>query len=144
MTYRHASVFDIKLLARLNSQLIEDQNHRGRLSLQDLEKLWRGWLAKDYKAVLFEQNSHVVAYALYRPGESHEPSEANIYLRQFFVSREHRRQGVGCEAMKLLVEKIWPRGARVTVEVLAANDRAQGFFRSIGFSDYAITMEYSG
>ena len=106
-------------------------------------KLWHGWLTTGYKAVLFEEESKVVAYALYRRDESHEPSECNTYLRQFFVRREHRRAGVGRKAMKLLVGKIWPRGARITVEVLADNDRGLGFFRSIGFRDYSVKLEYS-
>ena len=66
-----------------------------------------GWLSGgEYRAVLFERDSQPVAYALYRAD-----ADASIYLRQFFVAREHRRQGIGVAAIELLVGEICLRAA---------------------------------
>jgi hypothetical protein len=37
--------------------------------------------------------------------------------------------------------QIWPSGCRVTVEVLAQNERAHAFWRAVGFVDDAVTLE---
>lgn len=136
MQYRYAKGADIKLLAELNSQLVQDEGHPSAFTLEQLEDLWRGWLREDYQAVLFEREDSVVAYALFRP------DECGIYLRQFFVRRERRRQGVGRQAMQLLLETVWPTDARVTADVLLHNDPARKFWKSLGFEDYAISLAY--
>ena len=95
----------------------------------------RNWIETDYTAILFQEDSKPIAYALFRE----QPQE--IYLRQFFVVRNRRRQGIGRMAMQILLSKIWPKGKRLTVEVLAANTAAVAFWRAIGYSDYALTLE---
>ena len=135
MDYRSATLDDAPLLAHLNKQLIEDEGHSNPMTLPELEARMRGWLAGEYRAVLFAQDGAVVAYALYRPeGES-------IYLRHLFVARERRRMGIGRQAMELLLTRIWPPGTRVTVEALVHNASALAFYRALGFADYAITLE---
>ena len=141
MEYRLAKASDIELLAVLNEQLIQDTGHRSRLSAKELEPLIRRWFEEGYRAVLFEINSEVVAYAMYRPDETYRSHQEGIYLRQFLVRRESRGRGVGREAYRLLEEQIWPPGCRITAEVLCANRSAYGFWKAVGFRDYAITLE---
>jgi ribosomal protein S18 acetylase RimI-like enzyme len=43
--------------------------------------------------------------------------------------------------VELLQQEVWPRGKRLTVEVLVANDGAVRFWRAAGFKDYALTLE---
>ncbi len=76
MTFWFATADDCPLLAELNHQLIQDEGHRNRMRVAELERRMRDWLAGDYRAVLFEERSEVVAYALFRE----LPDE--IYLRQ--------------------------------------------------------------
>lgn len=134
MDYRPATLDDTPLLAQLNKQLIEDEGHSNPMTVPELEVRMRGWLAGEYQAILFAEGGVVVAYALYRP------EGAGFYLRHLFVVRERRRQGIGRRAMELLLTRIWPPGARITVEALAHNQRALGFYRALGFGDYAITL----
>jgi predicted acetyltransferase len=68
-----------------------------------------------------------------------QPDE--IYLRQFFVVRNRRREGIGRRAMEILRSQIWPKTKRLTVEVLVANKSAVAFWRAIGYMDYALTFE---
>ncbi len=135
LTYRVATPADSDLLGKLNHQLIRDEGHRNPLSPPELAARMRDWLAGEYVAVLFERKQRVVAYALFtvRPEE--------IYLRQMFVDRDHRRAGVGRDAIALLRREVWPRHKRVVVEVLSHNHAATAFSRTVGFCDYALTLE---
>jgi predicted acetyltransferase len=105
------------------------------MTVPELEQRIKGWLAAEYAAMLFENESEVVAYALYR-----EQSE-EIYLRQLFVARNRRRQGIGRQAMEILRSKIWPKNKRLTVEVLLQNKAAVAFWRAAGYKDYCLTLE---
>jgi GNAT superfamily N-acetyltransferase len=135
LTWRHASQTDIRLLAALNRQLIEDEGHRNAMSIAELGDRMRAFLAGEYRAVLFERDGRLVAYALWaQRGDG-------LYLRQFFVVREARRDGIGRAAMAILRKDVWPQDMRLYLEVLTANQRGLAFWRSLGFADYAVTLE---
>ena len=135
MDHRIATARDLDLLAEWNHQLIRDEGHRNPMTVPELRKRMKGWLQGEYQAVLFEEGGEPVAYALFRelPGE--------IHLRQFFVARERRKQGVGRQAMAVLFDRIWPKHKRLWLEVLCRNEAAVGFWRAMGYSDYALTLE---
>jgi predicted acetyltransferase len=135
MTHRLATANDCPLLGELNHQLIQDEGHKNPMTIPELEQRMRDWLTGEYASVLFEKGGEVVAYALYRE----EPDE--IYLRQLFVVRHHRREGLGKQAMSLLRSEIWPKTKRLTVEVLIANTAAVAFWRSVGYRDYSLKLE---
>jgi GNAT superfamily N-acetyltransferase len=135
MTFRPATQADCPLLAALNHQLIQDEGHHNQMTIPELEQRMRGWLAGDYRAVIFEDAGEVVAYGLYRE----QPD--SIYLRQFFVIRPCRRQGLGRRAVDMLRSQVWPKNSRFTVDVLIANQSAVAFWRSVGYTDYALSLE---
>ena len=135
MNFRRATLNDCALLAELNHQLIRDEGHRNRMTVPELEQRMKGWLASEYAAMLFENDGKVVAYVLYRE----QPEE--IYLRQLFVVRNRRRKGLGKEAVKILLSKIWPKNKRLTVEALLQNEAAVAFWRAVGYKDYCLTLE---
>ena len=135
MKFRAASLNDCPRLAELNHQLIRDEGHRNQMTVSKLEQRMRGWLSGGYRAVIYEDGGEVVAYALYR-----EEAE-EIYLRQLFVVRHRRSQGIGRRAVEILRSQIWPKTKRLTVEVLVANKRAVSFWRSVGYTDYALSLE---
>ncbi len=135
MKYRFGTESDLDLLAEWNYQLIRDEGHRNSMSIQQLQERMRGWLESEYKAVIFITGSGPVAYALYRE------DNREIYLRQLFVKREHRSQGIGREVVGILWKQIWSTDKRLTVEVLTANDPAVLFWRSVGYTDYCLTLE---
>jgi len=133
--FRFADLPDCPLLANLNHQLIQDEGHRNRMTVAELELRMRGWLASEYRAVIAGIDGEVAAYALFRE----QPDE--IYLRQLFVVRSRRNQGIGRQLMTFLRERVWPKSKRLTVEVLVANQAAVAFWRSIGYADYCLTLE---
>jgi GNAT superfamily N-acetyltransferase len=135
LTFRAATLADCALLAELNRQLIRDEGHSNRMGVAELEVRMQNWLAGEYRAILYEDGGEVVAYALF-----HEAPE-EIHLRHLFVVRQRRRQGLGRRAVEMLRSEVWPPAKRLTVSVLVANTRAVGFWRAIGFADYALTLE---
>lgn len=135
MTHRRATESDCPLLAELNHQLIRDEGHRNPMSVAELDARMRDFLSRDYTAVIFEDAGIVVAYALYRE------FAGEIYLRQLFVVRERRRQGIGKRAVEILRSEYWDKSKRWTVEVLTANAAAVEFWRAMGYRDYCLTLE---
>ncbi len=123
MTFRPATLDDCALLARLNHELIRDEGHRNPMTVPQLEQRMRGWISGEYRAIIYEDGGEIVAYALFRE----QPEE--IYLRQLFVVRHLRSQGIGRWAVDILRSQIWPKTKRLTVEVLVANTRAVSFWR---------------
>jgi len=135
MKHRFATLKDTARLAEWNHQLIQDEGHRNPMNVAQLEKRMRGWLKKEYRAVIFEEEGEWVAYALYRE----EAKE--IYLRQLFVARERRREGIGKRAAAILRKTIWPKDRRLTLEVLTANATGLAFWRAEGYTDYSLMLE---
>lgn len=135
MKHRFATSNDTARLAEWNHQLIRDEGHRNPMNVAQLEERMRGWLKGEYRAVIFEEKSEWVAYALYRE----ETKE--IYLRQLFVERGRRRQGIGRRAVEILRNTIWPKDKRLTVAVLTKNVEGVAFWRAAGYADYCLEME---
>src|SRR5262249_12636552 len=106
ITFRAAALDDCVLLAELNHQLIRDEGHRNPMTVPQLEQRMRGFIQGAYRGVIFESNNEVVAYALYLE----QPEE--IYLRQLFVVRHRRRQGIGRRAIDILRSQVWPKTKR--------------------------------
>ncbi|MGH7288270.1 MAG: GNAT family N-acetyltransferase [Myxococcota bacterium] len=134
MEFRFANAADLPLLAALNEQLIEDERAETRLDPAGLEARMRGWLAAEYRAVLFEADGGVVGYALFRPDEQ------GVYLRHFFIARDQRRRGLGRRAVALLLERVFPRRSRVSLQVLNHNAAGLAFWRAVGLADSAQTL----
>ena len=135
MQYRLAENTDSTLLASMNQQLIQDENHRNPMSFAELDERMAGWLAGDYQAILFEQAGAVYGYVLFREQPEY------IYLRQFYIQKEHRRAGKGRAAMEWLRQQDWPSNRRLRLEVLVENSAGLAFWKSVGFHEYSVTLE---
>jgi hypothetical protein len=134
LAWRQASDADLGLLAEWNHQLIRDEGHRNPMTVGQLEARMRDWLMGEYRAVLFTESAPV-GYALYKL------SEDAIYLRQLFIDRGRRREGLGRAAFAILRQEIWPPRIRLTVDVLCRNHAAVAFWRHVGCRDYCLTLE---
>lgn len=135
MEFRFAKVADVETLARLNAQLILDEQHRSQLTHDELKSRMKAWLDGPYKGVIFEDLTEVCGYALYRFAEDH------VYLRQFLIERSCRRQGRGRTAIEWLWKNAWPATERLRVDVLVTNEIGIAFWKSVGFEEYCLTME---
>jgi hypothetical protein len=90
LTFRVAGPSDAGLLGRLNFLLIRDEGHRNPMSESELAARMQEWLRSEYKAALFFSGADLVGYALWRSEGAN-----SVYLRQFFISRDRRRRGIG-------------------------------------------------
>jgi GNAT superfamily N-acetyltransferase len=134
MIYRPATAADAPTLARMNQQLIRDERHRNPMNFAQLQDRMAARLAAEYQAILFE-NTDPIGYALYRHESDH------VYLRHFFIDPGSRRRGIGAAAFRWLQQNPWKSIPRIRIDVLAANPIGQAFWRSLGFTDYCLTME---
>ena len=135
MRHRIANIEDSEALGELNHQLIKDEGHRNSMTTPELIERMRSWLITDYRASIFEDDRGILAYALYKEDQD------SVHLRQLFVQRRNRRSGVGRQSMNILFSEVWPRDKRVTVDVLCHNSGAIAFWKSVGFTDYSLSLE---
>jgi GNAT superfamily N-acetyltransferase len=104
------------------------------MDVPQLRERMAAWIVSDYKAVIF-LSPEAVGYALYAAGSD------SIYLRQFFIRRDRRRMGLGRLSFEVLRREVWPKGQRLTVEVLCSNLAATSFWHSVGYRDHFVGME---
>ena len=135
MTFRAATLDDCSQLAELNHQLIRDEGHRNPMTVPELERRMRNWISGEYRAIIYEDDGEIVGYALFRE------QAQEVYLRQLFVVRHRRCQGLGRRAVEMLRSQVWPKTKRLTVDVLVSNKRAINFWRAVGYSEYALSLE---
>jgi ribosomal protein S18 acetylase RimI-like enzyme len=136
LAFRHATIADAALLAQMNHRLIRDEGHRSRMTVPQLRDRMDEWLRGEYRAVVIELGGAAVGYALYRL----EPEY--VYLRQFYVEPEHRRRGIGRTALAWLRAHAWADAPRIRIDVLVGNAAGIAFWRTVGFRDYCLTMEW--
>lgn len=105
------------------------------MTVKELEKRMRAWLTSEYRAVIFDDGREMIGYVLFRD------QAEEIYLRQFFVVRNRRREGFGRQAFGILRSEMWSPKKRLTVDVLTENSAAAAFWRAVGCKDYSLTLE---
>ena len=66
MRHRIANIEDSEALGELNHQLNKDEGHRNSMTIPELIERMRSWLITDYRASIFEDDTGILAYALYR------------------------------------------------------------------------------
>lgn len=138
--YRYATEAELPLLARLNSELMADEQDKLVLSTEELEERMKGWLQQGHRAVLFETDGEVLGYALYCVAKRTK-GEALIFLRHFLVRSIHRRKGAGREVFHHLVHELWPHNVPICLDVKCKNMSARAFWNALGFHETSITLE---
>ncbi|GIP19202.1 hypothetical protein J40TS1_48440 [Paenibacillus montaniterrae] len=123
---------DLEMLAVLNKHLIEDEQHDNTMNAAQLKERMRSFIANDYIAYTFEDRAVVIGYALV------DHSRQPLYLRQFFICREHRRMGYGTAAFESLLNHL--NSESLDIEVLHHNERGYQFWKSLGFVERSVYM----
>jgi GNAT superfamily N-acetyltransferase len=138
---RPADDIDLPLLAQMNKRLIEDEGSRNPMSLDQLADRMRGWLLGDWEVKQFATDERIVGYAVYQlRRDEYFPEQTIVYLRQFYIEREMRGQGLGTAAFRALAAEHFLPDSRVVIDVLASNPRGYDFWRHVGFEPYCTTM----
>lgn len=127
---------DIAALVAMNANLIIDEGHTYRLTTEELTDRVHAWLKNGFQYQIFrDQDGQTFGYAFWREQPDH------ILLRQFFIKDAFRRKGLGTQKIHELLEGPWKGWTSIRLEVLDRNDRAQAFWQSLGFVQYARTLE---
>jgi GNAT superfamily N-acetyltransferase len=135
LKFRFATESDVSWLAKMNLQLIQDEGHRNKMTLAELEQRMSNFLQKKYDAVIAALGQTDIGYALYRQ----DPEW--LYLRQLFVIGEMRGKGVGRRFMEWLKNNPWKKCKRIRTDVLVDNKVGIDFWKAVGFKEYCITLE---
>jgi GNAT superfamily N-acetyltransferase len=143
LAIRGAEDDDLPVLARMNRQLIEDERSRNPMSVDELATRMRGWLRGDWDVNIITEDGAPVGYAVHqiRPDE-YDPAHPVVYVRQFFIMRTQRGQGVGRRAFALLMAERFPPDCTVALDVLTANPAAARFWEASGFHPYCTRMQF--
>ena len=134
MWIRECTNQDVAQLALMNKHLIEDEKSNNPMGVEELEHRMMDFLNSDYKAYLFIEDDTVLGYALIRH------TSTPLYLRQFYIKREFRRQHYGKTAFELLMKHI--QADTIDIDVLPWNERGRLFWRSCGFEETCVSMRY--
>lgn len=127
---------DAELLGRLNAQLAEDEGAQPIGPPSAYVERIRSWLERGrYEAAVARRGDDVLAYVVWRA----DPDYGDIYIRQFFVSREHRGAGLGCRLFERAVVQFWP-GKPLRLDVYDSNPRGGKFWERVGFTPYSRLM----
>ncbi|WP_336775532.1 GNAT family N-acetyltransferase [Paenibacillus sp. MMO-58] len=132
LTIRIGLEADLELLAWLNKQLIEDEGHDNAMTLSELKERMKHFMGTSYKAYLFEQGNKLVGYALV------DHTRQPLYVRQFFICRDQRRNGFGKLAFGKLAALL--DADQLDIEVMYGNEAAYAFWRSLGFKERSVYM----
>ena len=119
-------------LAIFNKQLIEDEKSDNPMTIHELENRMDDFLKTEYDAYFFEANNAIVGYALVKT------SCSPLYLRQFFIGREYRKNHCGTEAFHALLEYL--NVDSIDIEVLSGNEQGNRFWESLGFKEVSRYM----
>lgn len=134
MQLQKCSIQDVGKLALFNKQLIEDEKSDNAMDLMDLERRMKEFLETEYDAYFFIENSQIIGYALLRVTSN------PVYLRQFFIDRDHRKRHYGTQAFHMLLEYLGIK--EIDLDVLPWNKRGLAFWKQCGFSETCIAMKY--
>lgn len=134
MQIQECTMTDVPKLAQLNKQLIDDEKSDNPMNLNELEIRMKGFLETEYNAYFFIEDSQIIGYALIRYTSS------PIYLRQFLIDRNHRKNHYGTQAFQMLLQHLDVR--EIDLEVLPWNKNGLAFWRHCGFNETCIAMRY--
>jgi ribosomal protein S18 acetylase RimI-like enzyme len=136
----------VNILARLNRQLLEDENSAFRPSLMELASRMSGWISgQEWSVDLFRNAGHdVVGFIVHgRRFNPAAPGGDEMYIRQFAIDRAFRRSGFGRLAISLFMEQRCVPGMRVMLDVLETNPAGKAFWAEVGFAPHAMIMEFT-
>ncbi len=144
LTLRRAILDDVELLATMNQRLIEDEKSRNPMSIEEIKDRMNDFIQKDWQADLILFDSRVIGYALYqvRP-DDYDPHLSVVYIRQYFICRDHRAKGYGRTAFQLLKEIRFRNQVDFAIDVLATNSSGKRFWDSVGFEEYSTSMKHT-
>ncbi len=135
VTLRQATLDDVHQLATMNRELIQDENSSNPMSLEQLQERMKQFISGDWQGLIFMHQEVAVGYTLLQHRDAEDGSAARVvFVRQFYISRNHRRMGIGRSALNEIIRTECPRGSTLELGVLEANPAGRRFWEAVGFT----------
>lgn len=132
LNINRASLEDLDMLAMMNKQLIEDEQHDNPMDVEALKERMREFILGEYEAYLFKEAEVIKGYALVN--QTRKPA----YVRQFFITRDSRRSGIGKACFQLLAVEL--KAEQLDVEVMYWNEQGYKFWKALGFEERSVYL----
>ncbi|WP_168124003.1 GNAT family N-acetyltransferase, partial [Paenibacillus sp. HB172176] len=128
---------DLKILAEMNKQLIEDENSSNPMGMQELEQRMSDFLKDSWEIDLIMNDTVIIGYALYQyQNVQGKEDDKQVYIRQYFIRREFRNMGYGIAGIELLKKTRFTDLTKIEIDVLESNPKGQRFWEKVGFKRY--------
>jgi len=127
---------DAGVLGAMNAQLSVDEGGELVGPLPVYVARMRGWLETGrYQAAIARRGDEALGYLLWRDDQDY----GDIFIRQYFVAREHRGAGLGRALFERAVAQFWA-GRPLRLDVYDSNPRGRAFWEKTGFAPYSRLM----
>lgn len=142
LSYRLATSEDAEWLATMNKELIQDERSDNSMALGELVTRMYQFLTDEWNAAILLLDDEPIGYALYLLRNNlYNDKNKEIYIRQYFIKREHRQLGIGKRGIELLEEELFSEHSTLVIDVLSVNESGYRFWEAIGFEPYYINMK---
>ena len=127
---------DAEVLGAMNAQLSVDEGGEPIGPLPVYVARMRDWLETGrYQAAIAHRGDEALGYLLWRDDQDY----GDIFIRQYFVAREHRGAGLGRALFERAVSQFWA-GRPLRLDVYDSNPRGRAFWEKTGFAPYSRLM----
>lgn len=132
---------DVDEWIELNARVFADHAEQGGLTADDLRfRMSESWFEPDDFLLLRDASGRLIGYNWLKI-EPDDPRVAEIYV--VGIEEGHAGQGLGRELMNRGLERMAARGAaHAALYVDGDNSRAVALYRSMGFTDHTIDVQY--
>ncbi|MCW4011425.1 MAG: GNAT family N-acetyltransferase [Candidatus Bathyarchaeota archaeon] len=142
LTVRTASLDDVESLVVMNKHLIEDEGSRNPMDMEELKHRMIGMIEGEWKVLLINNQTEDVGYMVYKVSpDEYFPEQSELYIRQYFIKRQHRGTGLGAQAFNFISENYFPENTTLTLDVLEINPGGRKFWEKVGFKPYLTHMK---
>jgi len=138
---RQATLGDVPVLAEMNRMLRQDELSPRTKDLAWLTERMQEWITNQmYTIVVMERGDEIIGYASFRSEvDLVDPTQQNLFLRQFFIKPVYRRRGIGHAMFNRVEKEFFPQGVNITLEVLNGNIQGRSFWEALGFEAFSVT-----
>ncbi|PQP85943.1 GNAT family N-acetyltransferase [Paenibacillus sp. AR247] len=141
LTIRSAEEKEIDLIVSMNKKLIEDEGSTNPMNRDELKERMLNWLRTGWNIDLLCIQDRIIGYALYQFGTNpFDEKIKEVYVRQYFISRNERNHGYGMAGVRLLKEQRFKDIQTIIIDVLETNPTGKRFWEKAGFKPYYTNM----
>jgi ribosomal protein S18 acetylase RimI-like enzyme len=136
--YRSVAHADHVALVGLMRQLYEEDPAERPVPAENFARTLREFETRPEKGtvLVIDRDGEVVGYAILINFWSNECGGNVIIIDELYVAQSCRRQGIGSDFVRHLIDNEWNNAVAVRLEVTPTNARARRLYERLGFSSH--------